>query len=1223
MTYMDHWRISVAILCACLLAMTANAQQQTLDDLNAEVVRLCQQGQYSPAIEVGKKALAMAEKTLGPDHPDVAISLNNLKGLYREQGQYAQAEPLFKRALAIDEKALGPDHPDVATGLNNLAGLYCEQGHYAQAEPLFKRALAIREKALGPDHPLVAASLNNLALLYYTQGQYAQAEPLYRRALTIAEKALGSDHPDVATGLNNLALLYETQGQYSQAEPLYKRALVIAEKALGPDHPDMARSLNNLAGLYKTQGQYAQAEALYKRALAIAEKALGPDHPDVATSLNNLADLYKTQGQYTQAEPLYKRALAIREKALGLDHPDMARSLNNLADLYDNQGQYAQAEPLYRRALAIAEKALGSDHPLVATILNNLAGLYCEQGQYAQAEALYKRALAIAEKVLGPDHPDVATSLNNLALLYKTQGQYAHVEPLYKRALAIKEKALGPDHPLVATSLNNLAELYRAQGQYAQAELLYNRALAIYEKALGPDHPDVAASLNNLAALYCTQGQYTQAEPLYKRALAIREKALGPDHPDVATSLNNLATLYYSQGHYAQVEALYKRALAIREKALSPDHPDVATSLNNLAGLYCTQGQYAQAEALYKRTLAIDEKAMGLDHPNVANDLNNLAELKSVQGRDDAALALNLRANAIHERLIDQVFSFSSEKGRFQFLNTLEGERDSFLTLCAERLGTKGTEAGLSFLLRRKGIVLDSLVEDAKAARLSEVPALRELVKQLRLTKTQLASLVLAGPGKRTPEQYQANVATLQSQVEELEKDMARQSAPFRSLLAVRKAGLPEVTAALPPGSALVEFAKYKSFNFSAKKWGTEKYIAYVLRQGVKEPVLVKLGEAESIDRLIKGYQAAIRGFVQKSTKVSDVNAASEALEQAVWEPVKAALGQAKRVYLSPDGELNFVSFAGLRDKSGRYTLEDYDLAYVSSGRDLARGKLQGDKSQKRAVLFGAPDFGGTATAPGQEMITRTGGFRSELVSVRAFGGLRFMPLPGTRVEVIGIEKLTASNGLKPEMHLGIEASEGWVKATAQPRILHFATHGFFLPESGWAKPSSGADPMTRLLGEQTVDLGKWKVENPMHRLGLALAGANVTLEGKAKAGEEDGILTAEEVAGLDLAGTELVVLSACETGLGEAKGGEGVLGLRRAFVQAGAENLVMALWSVSDKDTQEFMEAMYGKYLGGQPVWKALLDAQRDALAAERKAGREPNPFLWAAFVANGVGVQ
>ena len=287
---------------------------------------------------------------------EAARLLNQGAFYLTQRALFAAAEPQYQRSLAIREKALGPDHPDVAQSLNNLAVLYDSQGRYADAEPLYQRSLAIREAALGPDHPDVAQSLNNLALLYCNQGKYAEAEPLYRRSLAIWEKASGPDHPDVATSLNNLAELYRNQGEYAAAEPLYKRSLAIREKALGPDRPAVAQSLNNLAALCSNQGKYAEAEPLYRRSLAIWEKVLGPDHPDVATSLNNLATLYSNQGKYAEAEPLYQRSLAILEEALGPDHPNVATSLNNLARFYGSQGKHAEAEPLHQRALAIGEK---------------------------------------------------------------------------------------------------------------------------------------------------------------------------------------------------------------------------------------------------------------------------------------------------------------------------------------------------------------------------------------------------------------------------------------------------------------------------------------------------------------------------------------------------------------------------------------------------------------------------------------------------------------------------------------------------------------------------------------------------------------------------------------------------------------------------------------------------------------------------------------------------
>jgi CHAT domain-containing protein/Tfp pilus assembly protein PilF len=337
--------------------------------------------------------------------------------LYDTQDNFEQAEVLYKRSLDIRERALGPDHPDVAQSLEMLAlfytgqGTYVSQARYAQAEPLFKRALAIWDKALAQDHPDVAESLVIVARLYFNQGQYAQAEPLFKRSLAIREKALGLDHQDVSQSLSELALLYRIQYQYAKAEPLFKRALAIREKSAGPDDPAVATSLNNLAQLYDTQGQYSQAESLFKRALAIEEKSLGPDHPNVASTLNNLAALYTRQKKYAQAEPLFKRSLAIDEKARGSDHPQVATSLNNLAKLYYYQGHYAQAEPLYTQSLAIWEKALGPDHPHVATSLNNLVLLYGIQGQHARALPLARRVSEIYKKRIVADGTgDVAVS---------------------------------------------------------------------------------------------------------------------------------------------------------------------------------------------------------------------------------------------------------------------------------------------------------------------------------------------------------------------------------------------------------------------------------------------------------------------------------------------------------------------------------------------------------------------------------------------------------------------------------------------------------------------------------------------------------------------------------------------------------------------------------------------------------------------------------------------
>ena len=430
------------------MVLPSYSQKTELEEakiLSRQVIRLCQLSRYSEAIPLAQKALAIEEKVLGPEHPTVANSLDNLAGMYFNLGDYRKVEPLLKKALEIREKALGPEHPTVANSLDNLAGIHSNLGDYRKVEPLLKKALEIRERALGPEHPTVANSLDNLAGIYSNLGDYTKAELFSKRALDIREKILGPEDIAVAMSLNNLAGVYINLGDYGKVEPLLKRALEIREKRLGAEHPIVADTLNTLAKLYSNLADYAKLEPLLRKTLEIREKALGPEHPAVATSLDHLARLYSNLGDYAKVKSLLKRTLEIREKALGEDHIAVAISLNDLALVYINLGDYGKVEPLLRRALKIREKVLGPDHIAVAEGLNSLAKLYSNLGDYGTVETLLKRALKIREKTLGPGHPDVAITLNSLAHAYTDMGNYAKSEPLFQRALAIAIDASEPE----------------------------------------------------------------------------------------------------------------------------------------------------------------------------------------------------------------------------------------------------------------------------------------------------------------------------------------------------------------------------------------------------------------------------------------------------------------------------------------------------------------------------------------------------------------------------------------------------------------------------------------------------------------------------------------------------------------------------------------------------------------------------------------------------------
>ncbi|HOW54115.1 MAG TPA: tetratricopeptide repeat protein [Syntrophorhabdaceae bacterium] len=1078
------------------------------------------------------------------------------------------------------------------------------EGKYREAIPVAEKILAIYERINGPEHRDVATALSNLAGLHYDLGDYRKAQPLYQRSLEIKEKVLGTDHPDTVNTMRALAETCRFTGEYAKAELLYKRVLAIKEKTLGPDHPETAAALNNLAELYRSVRDYVKAEPLYKRSLEIKEKTLGPDHPETATALNNLALLYDAVDEYTKAEAFFKRSLSIRERSLGPDHALTAQSLNNLAGLYMSIGEYAKAEPLYKRSLAIYEKTLGPDHPETATIAANLASFYKTIGDYAKAEPLYKRSLAIYENALGPDNYEVASILDDLAGLFLLSGEYQRSRTLYERALSIHKKVFGPDHLATTSSLSGLAKFFQEMGDYATSESLFKKVLAIHERSLGPMHRSTSASLNNLALLYVLMGDPSKAVPLYIRSVTITEKVLGPDHPSTAIAINNLANMYESIGDYATAESLYKRSLAIREKTLGPDHPDTANALNNLAVLYNTTGDYGKAEPLYKRSLTIHEKVLGSNHPNTANALNNLCVLYAATGRYGEAFDLRLRAQRIDSNLIDQVMGFTSEGQKMKFLATKEHTLYGFLTLAGlhKKDDRDALERALTVWLQRKGVVLEAQKRFQDALALSDDPKVAERFQELARMRAQLSRLIFSGPGKEGPDAYRKKLVELEAQKERLEAELSKMSDAFAKTKKVARADTRQVASSLPKGSALIDFVRLPIYNFTARKeqkrWGPPRYFAFVLPAGRPDGVsLIDLGDAGEIDRLIGELKRNI-GNHQGDPEGKDSSRISRKLYNLVFAPVKKGLKDVKEIYISPDGSLNLIPFEILKGPDGRYLIEDHTFNYLGSGRDILGFGMVKAKSSHPLVI-GDPDY--DLDEAGQEASLKKLGMapqkRSFAVRSGDMSAKGFPPLPGTKEEAEAIASLLGRKDAL--LYTGKDALEEVLMKHGSPRVLHLATHGFFLADQD-------------LLDEKR----KAPYENPLARSGIVLAGANRSI----KTGSDEGLITAEKVLSLRLSGTELVVLSACETGLGDIKSGEGVFGLRRAFTQAGAKGLVMSMWSVPDRETKELMVNFYTNILVKK---MKRSDALRQAILTElpevKKRYGHTNPFFWGAFVYMG----
>ena len=883
-------------------------------------------------------------------------------------------------------------------------------------------------------------------------------------------------------------------------------------------------------------------------------------------------ELYKA-GKYNEAIPYAKQVLEIYEKILGKDHPNVATSLNNLAGLYKVIGRYSEAEPLYKRSLEIREKAFGREHPSVAQSLYNLAGLYAFiGGRYAEAEPLHKRALEIYEKALGREHPSVAQSLISLAGLYESTGRYADAEPLYKRALEIREKIRGSEHPDTAIVLRVLAELYRVTGRYAEAEPLFKRSLAIVEKALGKDHFSVAASLNKLAVLYESTGRYADAEPLHKRALEIMEKALGREHLATAIIIDTLAEIYRVTGRHAEAEPLYKRALEIREKAYGKKHPAVALILKNLAFLYAATERHPESQNLFKRGISIDDL---------------------------------MREN---------VFLLFNEKQKISYMNQKEGSIHAFMSHTVKYMQSSSQSIADTFnaWLKWKGAVAEAQGRYMDAAMQSGDPEIKKKFEALNNIRREIAKMQLSKPDKGSFEDYRNRIAELQKQKETLEAELSRLSKDFALEKTIGKADVKNISEILPKDSVYIDFARIKFYDFKTNKFDKPKYLAFVLiPQKEPEVKLIEISDAEDTEKHIKTYIQEMNRIktIGKTPDKAALDKAARAVYDLAIKPLEKYIKGRKQVFISPDGNLNLIPFEALVTPLNKYLMEEYTISYISAGRDIIRftdtNIAKGD-----ALIIADPDYDmglmerDKMTKEMKVAKTIRGGLSKDVLNIS------FDRLPDTKQEADAIEKvLTHKKKIKVKNYQNTKAIEEVIFSAETPKILHLATHGYFLNDEE-LKGSSETRGITIKLKEDFLAKDEAvNIENPMLRSGIVFSGVNASL----KAGRDEGMMSAEKILGLNLKGTDLVVLSACETGVGDVKNGEGVFGLKRAFILSGAKTLVMSLWSVPSAETTELMTDFYTLMSTG----KSKADALRQAKLNMMK--KKSNPFYWGAFVMTG----
>lgn len=641
-----------------------------------------------------------------------------------------------------------------------------------------------------------------------------------------------------------------------------------------------------------------------------------------------------------------------------------------------------------------------------------------------------------------------------------------------------------------------------------------------------------------------------------------------------------------------------QRFLTLEYNVIRPEE-----SLRMIGDLRAILGEHEEASAAYERAEILTKQHYPPGHPALLEIEESRALLAEARG--DSAEAAKRAGVVLEGRMknLAEVLAFADEAMRLAYRSSVD------LWSLQASLGLDEALAGT--VLRTKGIVLESLLEDRAIAAGVKDPGLAESLERLALLRRRMMEALLGGAGSDD-----AAVAGLKREIAALETGLraADGAERGRGARAAIDTSVAEVVAALPEGGALVEFLRYRDFDAPGRF--VPRYGAIVLKAGAA-PVFVPLEKAEAVEEAMEVYAEAVRSTAADE----DMRNFLAALGEAVWAPLVPHLPAAgKAVLLSPDGDLNFLSFATLLAPDGRFVGEVWPLSYVSSGRDLLREDRPARTESMEIVAN--PDF---QTPSGAELSNSRDFGGAAAVSMRGvLGRIGLSPLPGTAAEAEALRALVEKEwGWEISSHLEGAASEAAVNAVAHPGVLHLATHGFYLPQTG------RTDAMERASGYWLAAEGEGRaaplenfsdvvLDNPMHRSGVALAGAEATLKewgaGRILDTAEDGILTAEEMARLDLAGTWLVVLSACETGLGESRSGEGVLGMRRGLIEAGAEHLLLTLWPVADRETAMFMVDFYASLKGGS---RSPVEAAPAVQAAYLKRFREERGLTAAVKLA------
>lgn len=1036
--------------------------------------------------------------------------------------------------------------------------------------------------------------------------KYAEAIPYAKCAAAIVKQQAGEKENNYAVLMNATGTLYFFLAKYDSARAYYDTTLQLYKTYHATDKQNILQTYINLAMCCDKMTDYSNAQKWYELVVGLKKEMYGEQSESYRTSYAALANIYKKIGKYEVAEDMMIDNVEYYKK----NKPNTESheiALENLASLYKDWGLYYWAAKFYFRTAVTRLNFTNNNDKYYKSYIANATyyfevagGQFKQNGDYEKAEECYASNVTIfySQK----NNKEYARFLNLKGLMQLELSNYADAEISLFASLQIFKKEFDSTHLSIGMVSNNIGSLNMAIGQYPAAEYYYAEGYRIRKMHLKETDKDLAESLSNLGNVHVELGNYAKAENFFLLAIAVYEKAGTKNSLDYSVAINNLAALYVKQKTFDKAETYYLQSLAIRERLLGKTHPSYARILNNLGTLYLSWKKPKQAKEYFTKAVAIIEQNFGKQHKRYITYANNLALCNNDLGNYQEAKQQLLETNKSVAALINKNFTILSEYEKEDYADELKyNAKFANSVLYNSKVYNKETLIdNFNQQLQLKAMVLAETKSLYDFIRNSTDTALVALFNKYSSYKNAIAKEYGLPMNERSK-----NLTQWEHLAEVIEKDLLLKSSQFRQKQSEALVSFQSIQNNLQNDEVAIEFVKFNLYNKG--ETDSAMYVAYIVTKQNDAPLFVPLFEKKQLQKILdsagKNSQAIVsklyRG-VSLSKKSNQFNYGN-ALYSLIWQPLEPYIAHAKKIHFSPVDQLNSIAFNALTVDSSTYLIDKYKLFQYTSTRMLAI-QNQTPATSKNITLFGNANFNldkaviqSYQAAADSVAIKR--GFNKGNSATTTWDAL-----PGTAEEIKNIQQLFVSKNLSTTVYANQYASEeNFKKLDGQANgIVHIATHGFFLPKID----------NTQKIAEEKNTTSYNTANDPMLRNGIVLSGANYAWGGGyVPKNKEDGIVTAYEIAQLNLTKTNLVVLSACETALGDIYGNEGVYGLQRAFKLAGAKNLIISLWQVPDKETAELMNTFYANYLSGNTVKEAFNKAQNSMR-------KKYSPFYWAAFI-------